>query len=783
MAFNIHWQLLFCNRDNEQYTVNIYDDGYTGNIISLVGADQPFYTSEDADEDIFTPIRSQSGYIRVIDIDGNLLEQISPANNVQRMVKVFKGGDVKWQGFVAATAYSQAWITTPREVEIPVNSMLATLQYIDFGLEYAAYSKNLAYLLVRAMYHLYAITGEYPFSNVRVIDNEEIPGRFFMHRLQYAVFYEQREINNGGDTVIEWTGKSLYDILSELCSLYGVTMREDGRELYMANYDSRVQNSIATYTWSNITAMSNGRTVTPAVTALADISLLDSINFLSDDNSHGRQQGAKSVAVSLGFETNGLLDIHIPPAVEDDSEVKTVVCKYQEPNGSTTTYNVLVQPHPTRTGTNETWSFFKYEYSQYDFDSTNYNWWKYIGSSSYAEVLNNSVMNPEKMYWSPTWEIGRNNYTGAFPCRWVRYSDNEMNTLASGLFLSTNYIVSRTVNSNINVHRIYMQTSPLGVTLRNGYVRVTFNLTTFEGTLLRFGSTAQLGLIFTDTGRDTSLAVSGNGYTLCYAHLAMVLTNGSRMYWNNNLQTWQTASVVWAVEIKNGKVISNYQQGMGVEKKDAYYIPVDNEMTGKMEFALYDCVRVDLVAEGQWDSQIHARNHIMYNLEVDFVEKNNSITVSQRTSNRYYKSILSAGFSEEREKSLTIGTFNNNLPSPSFITDSSNNYIQTMAYNDGAQRPEMNLLARMADFYSSARHIITPTVKDTVALMAQRYVYEGRVYFGVADARNWRDTESEVKFLEARTVNSRRGLPQQIPNGGVEVTDASQDIKVIEDDK
>ena len=47
------------------YTLNI--GGGTGNAVPLKGGAQPFVTQEDDDDDQFTPIRTQSGYIRIID--------------------------------------------------------------------------------------------------------------------------------------------------------------------------------------------------------------------------------------------------------------------------------------------------------------------------------------------------------------------------------------------------------------------------------------------------------------------------------------------------------------------------------------------------------------------------------------------------------------------------------------------------------------------------------------------------------------------------------------------
>jgi hypothetical protein len=64
----IHWQVKFKSlRAGTDYTVNIYDAAYSGNPIPLKGGAEPFITQEDDDEDMFLPIRTQSGYIRIVD--------------------------------------------------------------------------------------------------------------------------------------------------------------------------------------------------------------------------------------------------------------------------------------------------------------------------------------------------------------------------------------------------------------------------------------------------------------------------------------------------------------------------------------------------------------------------------------------------------------------------------------------------------------------------------------------------------------------------------------------
>ena len=65
------------------YTVNI-GGGSLSSVVPLKGAAQPFVTEEDASDDFFTPIRRQTGYIRILDneedADGYVIDQQNPAD-------------------------------------------------------------------------------------------------------------------------------------------------------------------------------------------------------------------------------------------------------------------------------------------------------------------------------------------------------------------------------------------------------------------------------------------------------------------------------------------------------------------------------------------------------------------------------------------------------------------------------------------------------------------------------------------------------------------------------
>ena len=82
MAWNKRYRVPFQSFTGTQYMVYIYEQT-AGELMTLTGSDNPFETQEDQSDDIFTPIRSQTGYLRVIDETGGNLFVLADFQNLR----------------------------------------------------------------------------------------------------------------------------------------------------------------------------------------------------------------------------------------------------------------------------------------------------------------------------------------------------------------------------------------------------------------------------------------------------------------------------------------------------------------------------------------------------------------------------------------------------------------------------------------------------------------------------------------------------------------------------
>ena len=115
-------------RAGTTYVVNI--GGGTGTPVPLMGGAQPFTTQESDDEDMFCPIRTQSGYLRIIDNGKDAVgsafdwKDLIPATDTSRPVTLTANGTVVWQGFMQAQDFGSVLYGNPQEREFPVQGLI-----------------------------------------------------------------------------------------------------------------------------------------------------------------------------------------------------------------------------------------------------------------------------------------------------------------------------------------------------------------------------------------------------------------------------------------------------------------------------------------------------------------------------------------------------------------------------------------------------------------------------------------------------------------------------------
>jgi hypothetical protein len=247
----IHWQIKFRPlRANTLYTVNIYDNSYTGNPVQLTGADNPFVTQEDSDDDMFLPVRTQSGYLRFVD-DGTVnWRGIIPSTDTDRpVVLTNSSGQVQWQGFMQAQNFGLELYGTPQTIEFPLQCPLSVTSATQI---YNLHTnmENFAYLLLE-------IISSIP-STCRPTEIYIQGGTSAQTALLKMIDWQNFvEIKHDGTVTSRF---NLFECLEEMCRFWGWTARIHRKALYLTCAYDMTQNLFLKMTSDDLMLMANGTT-------------------------------------------------------------------------------------------------------------------------------------------------------------------------------------------------------------------------------------------------------------------------------------------------------------------------------------------------------------------------------------------------------------------------------------------------------------------------------------------------------------------------------------------
>ena len=240
MAKKIHWQIPFASAiDKKQYRVDIYQEGYTGNPVTLLAGSSPFNTEEDNNPDLFTPIRTQSGTLSVVTKlpDGSMLkaQDILPSNNTDCPVQLVELNDgdeeVVWQGFLSCEAYSQDYIGIAQELSLSLISVLEAMDSVECDPSRLQGVVPIPYLIG---YCFDEMERHVQFGHIfnRIYIGEQ--GKAIASRyINTSLFFDVQEQNDEDYSEAILKGISLKEVLTKLATFMGWCVREDRENIFI----------------------------------------------------------------------------------------------------------------------------------------------------------------------------------------------------------------------------------------------------------------------------------------------------------------------------------------------------------------------------------------------------------------------------------------------------------------------------------------------------------------------------------------------------------------------
>ena len=292
------------------YTLNV---GSGNDDVALKGAAQPFVTQEDDDEDMFTPIRTQSGYLRIVD-DGSVAgfnwKDLVPLTAFGKPVALMDGNTVVWQGYIQTQTFSGELYGGTQEREYPVICPLSVLEAKEPSVVERD-TKSFAYLLWTIL-SAAQTTGIVEFDNIYFQGGADAR-TWLQTKIDWKNFH-----NTDSDGVVS-AKYSMYRILEDVCTFWGWTCRTQGKDVYFTCADDSTEKDYLQVTLAQLQNLA-GSTGTIISRSNIPTVVLEGDIFASRDNEDYIINGPSRAVVTADVNKQKTVMQFAPKAYENQMD-------------------------------------------------------------------------------------------------------------------------------------------------------------------------------------------------------------------------------------------------------------------------------------------------------------------------------------------------------------------------------------------------------------------------------------------------------------------------------
>jgi hypothetical protein len=315
--YTITFKSLSAGANDNPYVVNV--GGSSGTAIALNGADQPFVTQEDDSEDMFTPIRTQSGYLRIVDngkdangtaLSADWWKDIVPLTAFGRPITLTKGSTVVWQGYIQTQTFSGELYGGTQEREYPVICPLSVLEAAKPDTT-ERNTRSFAYLLWTIL-RAAQTTGIVEFNNIYFQGGADAR-TWLQTKIDWKNFHST---DNDGVVSAKY---SMYQILEDVCTFWGWTCRTQGKDVYFTCADDSTEQNYLQVTLAQLQNLA-GSTGTIISRSNIPTVVLEGDIFASTDNSDYVMNGPSRAVVTADVNKQKTVMQFAPKAYENQMD-------------------------------------------------------------------------------------------------------------------------------------------------------------------------------------------------------------------------------------------------------------------------------------------------------------------------------------------------------------------------------------------------------------------------------------------------------------------------------
>lgn len=242
MSRAIKWTIPFVSLANVACHIDIYKDGYSGDIIELspnnnnapgIPAADPFIIEEDDSEDLLSVIRYKTAYLRMIETTYNGLVDLYPETNTEHYVKFYYGDTLMFAGYMKAQTFDNDWAPAPRQIEFTIVSPLGLADGMYFSKDTDPGFRSLAKIMYEVMNGLNTDIGSVIFPDPSDLTYCALQ----MYLCTNVILPEDGEYAYSRTVSDLFSARSYAEFLEGLCHCFGLIVHDYPTSLFFTRFD------------------------------------------------------------------------------------------------------------------------------------------------------------------------------------------------------------------------------------------------------------------------------------------------------------------------------------------------------------------------------------------------------------------------------------------------------------------------------------------------------------------------------------------------------------------
>lgn len=706
MAYATKWTFSFYSVRDVGYTVNILEDGFAGTAKRLRAATRPFTVDEDVSEDYFKAIRTQSGYIRIInddiDLDGNAFDysELIATNATSHQVQLITGSTIVWIGYIKPVVLTSRLFGYMNVVEIPVQCPLSVLGAINL-----TFDSSLTFPSMGQIFYSFFNRLGIPWSNMYLTanvrhynqNNNALPFPDLNARVSMFNFSDNENPTITSSSFYNYTAEweddtPAFNILEEICKFWGWTLFSRGLNIYLVACGT-VHDfyEIGFSSLANILGSGSRQSAQPTI----DISDLE---YMSDDHTEEYLQGYRKITIEADANSNSLV---FDPMLQDlEYETPAYVVTYTKDNRRVKSVQSWL------TNPNQNKRLFLH------------NCRLYINHPDYPTLDAINIVG-----WYDNWEVGSSDNVEELQKIDVKNSfDMEQCTAI--------YLRSGTPSTPTTRSELEAQTYIGMTTLQEVSIPATSQLCLFAKVMIGLNPL-----------KDYSLSTSD--YVRMYLRIGDSWWNG--VGWSNSMSTFNMYFD------KKGEVLTTraiYSQNtLNALYPDAKGYIIQNDSITKR-----GVLEVGILNYPHYRNDVDNNPFEIIDFDVRCVISDTTIR-PQNKEKQTYEGVASLMFHDDLSVQLAMVSGTKNLFGKAQLYNSTTNgeRLSTCSYeNAGREAPEKYLLDNMRRVYGQIRHRMRIEVHENFVncIPLQQYSYKNKNYILQAASHDFEKDTMKLTLIE-----------------------------------